>query len=92
MESAALMDSNDSQSMAVSIGEIKTAVNYIKESTERRLTNTESFQMSVQKEVARIDTEVNTLKTTMKNNFIWIGSILSSVALVAPFLVRLVFG
>lgn len=86
------VENEQSQSLAVSIGEIKTAVNYIKESTERRLSNTEQFQMSVQSEVQRLDNEMTAIKTTMKNNFIWIGSIVSIVSLGSPFLVKLIFG
>lgn len=86
------MTNDESQSVAVSIGEIKTAVNYIKESTERRLTNNESFQITVQKELSEHANEITAIKSTMKSNMIWITGIVSVMSLGSPFLVRLIFG
>jgi len=83
------MTDTENQAMAVTVGQIKTSVDYIKESTERRLTNTEQFQLSVQSTLNDHESRIGKIETSMKTSFTWLGVILTVVTILTNVIMKL---
>lgn len=85
-EDVAMVNSTE---LAVAVGRIETDVKHIRDNTDRRLANVETFQLSAQEEFNTLSNRITAVESGLGSSLKWLTAVLAVATIGVNILMRM---